>query len=112
VVDGRLVEDGRRAVGVVAGELHGQLEDEVGVGCVDWAVDGGSPHGHVFVVGKGGYARCGLGHNVHELLLETERASVGERGVRSGLAGYGTTDRWATFAFAILCGVTIALGRK
>jgi len=76
VVDRGLVEDGRRHVGVVVGEVHGQLEDEVGVGGVGRAVDGGSPDSHVLVIGERGDARGGLGHDVHKLLLQTERVLV------------------------------------
>lgn len=73
VIDRRLEEHGWRAVGVVGGELHGQLEDEAIVGGVGGAIDGGGPDGHVLVVGEGGDTGRGLHHDVHEFLLEAER---------------------------------------
>ena len=70
MVDGGFVEHGWWAVGIVVCEFHGELEDEVCVGCVCGAVDGGGPLCHVFVVGEGRDAGRGLGHDVHEFLLE------------------------------------------
>ena len=71
MVNGRLVEHRGRAVGVVVCEFHRQLEDEVRVGRVGGAVNRRRPHRHVLVVGKGRDARRGLGHDVHELFLES-----------------------------------------
>lgn len=107
MVDWSLVEYCRWAIGVVVGKLHGQLEDEVGVGCVGRAVDGGGPQGHVLVVGEGSYAGRGLGHDVHELLLESGVGSVCRTDQSVGLEGSGVDKgsngrsyRCATFAFA------------
>ena len=98
VVDRGLVEDGRRHVGVVVGEVHGQLEDEVGVGSVGRAVDSGSPDSHVLVIGECGDTRGRLGHDVHKLLLQTERALVAGPWILSRR----DTDRAAMLAFAPL----------
>jgi hypothetical protein len=86
VIDGRLEEDRGRRVGVCGAELHAELEHEGGVGRVGWAIDGGGPERHVFVVWEGGYALRGVRHYVHELFLKTTE------GVSSCLGG---EDGWA-----------------
>lgn len=78
VVDGCFEEYRGRAVRVRVCEFHAEFEHEGRVGRVGGAVDGGRPERHVFVVGEGGYAGCGLGHDVHEFFLEpTEGISMG-----------------------------------
>ena len=71
VVDGRLEQDGWRRVRVVVCELHGELEGEPRIGCIVGALDGRRPTRHILVVREGGYAGRRLGHDVHELFLET-----------------------------------------
>lgn len=70
----RLEQHRRRAVWIVVGKVHAELEDEIGVGRVCGAVDGSRPHGHVLVVGESGYARRRLGHYVHEFFLQAAQS--------------------------------------
>ena len=71
VIDRCLEQHSGRRVWVVVGELHRQLEDEAGVGCVGRAVDSRRPECDVGVGGKCGDAWRGLHHDVHEFLLES-----------------------------------------
>lgn len=71
MVDGRLEEDGRRAIRVVRREGEGEFEGQALVMGFCRAGDGRRPREQVAVaVGKGGDAGRGGHHELHELRLE------------------------------------------
>ena len=71
VVDRGLEEHGRRAVGVVAGEIEAEFEVQIRVRRVFRSDNRGRPVQHVSIgVGKGRDSRCGRHHQCHEFGLE------------------------------------------
>lgn len=77
MVDGRLEQHGGRRVRVGRGEHERELEGQRCVRGFGRACDGRRPREQVRRrVGERGYARCGVEHELHELVLEASIARV------------------------------------